>query len=155
MKRYGLLLVCIIIVLAVGFLGSLVTTPAIDGWYQTLNQPPLNPPNAVFGPVWTTLYVLIGISLWLVLTAHSRRNKGLVYSLFGVQLALNLLWSVVFFGLQSPAWALVVILLLLVSIAWYMDEARDYNRWASWLFLPYALWTAFATYLTIGIVLIN
>ncbi len=155
MKRYAILLACIVTVLAVGFAGSLVTTPNLDSWYQFLDKPPLNPPNGVFGPVWTTLYVLIGISLWKVITTTTRKSKNFVYSLFGIQLGLNFLWSLVFFGFQSPAWALVVILLLLVAIYWYIDEAREFSAASAWLFAPYALWTTFATYLTIGIVLVN
>ena len=127
MKRYAILLACIIAVLAVGFAGSLVTSPNLDSWYQFLDKPPLNPPNGVFGPVWTTLYVLIGISLWKIITTTTRKSKTFVYSLFGIQLGLNFLWSLVFFGFQSPAWALVVILLLLVAIYWYIDEAREFS----------------------------
>lgn len=155
MKSFILLCSCIIGVLAIGFIGSMATTPNIDSWYQYLDKPALNPPNAVFGPVWTALYVLIGVSLWRVIKAPARRAKTVVYWLFGVQLGLNLAWSLVFFGLQAPAWALVVILLLLFAIVWYMDEAREYDASAFWLFVPYLLWTTFATYLTIGIVLLN
>ena len=155
MKRYVILIACIVAVLAVGFAGSLVTTPNLDSWYQFLDKPPLNPPNGIFGPVWTTLYVLIGISLWKIITTTTRKSKTFVYSLFAIQLGLNFLWSLVFFGFQSPAWALVVILLLLVTIYWYIDEAREFSTASAWLFVPYALWTTFATYLTIGVVLVN
>lgn len=155
MKKYAVLLACVIAVLMVGFIGSLATAPNIDSWYQYLDKPLLNPPNWIFGPVWTALYVLIGISLWRVIYAKSTRAKNTVYSLFGAQLALNLAWSLVFFGLQAPAWALVIIILLLFSIVMYMDEAGDYDKLAYWLFVPYVLWTGFATYLTIGIVLLN
>jgi translocator protein len=108
----------------------------------------------VFGPVWTVLYLLMGISLYLVWT-HTSKNKLPAYVAFMVQLALNTLWSVVFFGLHMPLLAVVVILLLVAAIVVTMVFFYRISKPAFYLLVPYLLWVCFATYLTIGIVVVN
>lgn len=133
--------------------GSLIgisNTPA--GWYATLAKPFFNPPNWIFGPVWTILYVMIAIAgarTWL------RRNTGGAMTAWWVQLGLNFLWSPVFFTLQSPAWALAVILALLVGIVVFIRTSWGRDRVSAWLFVPYLAWVAFATTLNASIVYLN
>ena len=104
----GFVLLCF----AVAGLGSLATTPALDGWYATLQRPSWTPPNWVFGPAWSLLYLGMAIAAWLVWQERARLRTGLPLSLFAIQLALNLLWSILFFGLQLPGAAFAEIILL-------------------------------------------
>lgn len=138
-----------------GALGSLFTTPNIDSWYAGLEKPALLPPNEVFGPVWSVLYLLMGIALYLVWTAKSYGNKVEAYIWFGVQLALNTLWSAVFFGAHRPGLGIFVIVLLIGSIVATMIAFRRFSKPAVWLLVPYVLWVCFATYLTIGVSVLN
>jgi benzodiazapine receptor len=140
---------------AAGAIGSLATIPNIPTWYAALNKPPLNPPNWVFGPVWSTLYLLIGVALALVILELSTGSKKKAYFWFGLQLALNALWSLVFFGLHSPWLGVVVIAALIVSIVMTIREFYGVKRLSAWLLLPYAAWVCFATYLTAGISILN
>lgn len=142
--------------LSAGFVGSLFTAPAIPGWYSTLTLPELAPPSWVFAPVWTTLYVLMGVALFLVW------RKGLESTVakfavawFVVQLVLNALWSYLFFGLQSPAIAFIDINLLIVSILITIFAFRKVSVLAAWLLVPYLAWVGFATYLNLMIWVIN
>lgn len=146
----------IIACLMIGALGSLVTMPAIDGWYAALRKPPFNPPNAIFGPVWTALYVLMGVSaarIWerRKLSAASKEAMAL----FAVQMGLNALWSPLFFGLKEPAAALVCILLLWAAIARMIVVFRAVDRTASVLLWPYGAWVSFAVVLNASIVWLN
>lgn len=141
--------------LAVGALGSLATIPNIPSWYAALEKPALNPPNWIFGPVWTTLYVLMGIALALVILESSKKSKSKAYLWFGIQLSLNLLWSLVFFGLHSPWLGVVVIVALIASIVVTIREFYTINKYSAWLLAPYLAWVCFATYLTIGIATLN
>ena len=147
------LLIPIVFVVAVVAIGSLIGLLNIPGeWYQSLQKPFFNPPNWLFGPAWTTLYILIGIAgarTWLD-DRHSVRMK-----IWFVQMGLNFLWSPAFFGLQSPVLGLVVILPLLVTILAFIRVSWPVDRVAAWLFVPYALWVAFATLLNLSIVLLN
>lgn len=138
-----------------GVLGSLATIPNIPTWYAFLHKPWFDPPNWVFGPVWTTLYVLIGISFYLVWTSVSKRNKRLAYTLFGIQLVLNAAWSIVFFGMHQPWAAVGVIILLLGAIVLMFREFRHFSQKASWLLVPYLVWVSFATVLNIAVAYLN
>ena len=148
------LLVSLVVALGVGFISSVVTRPAIEGWYATLSKPPLNPPNFVFAPVWTLLFIMMAVAAWLVWRA-GRREARRQLALYGIQLALNAGWSLVFFGLISPGWALVEVVFLLAAIA---ATAYGFGRWSVWaqrLLWPYLAWVAFAAYLTLGIWWLN
>ncbi len=121
-------------------------------WYASLAKPFFNPPNWVFGPVWTALYILIGIAGW---RTWRRNYRGLAMQVWFGQLALNFLWSPVFFVGHSAGLALVIIIALLAAILAFIMLSRDEDRVAAWLFAPYALWVAFASCLNAAIVILN
>ena len=145
----------ILLSFAAGGLGTLATTPNIPTWYAQLDKPWFNPPNWVFGPVWSTLYLLMGIALWLVWIAKSDRSKKRAYILFGTQLVLNALWSVVFFGLHQPWAAVIVIVALWIAIALNIREFAKFSKPAAWLLVPYIAWVSFASLLNISIAILN
>ena len=126
---------------------------APGAWYAGLERPPLAPPNAVFGPVWTALYVAIAVAGWLVWKTRPASPAPL--ALWAGQLALNAAWSWLFFGLQRPGLALVEILVLLAAVAATTASFFGVHRAAGWLMVPYAGWVAFATYLNAGFWLLN
>ena len=140
---------------AAGGIGSLATAPNIPTWYAALEKPFFNPPNWVFGPVWTLLYVLMGISLYLVWTSKGKVSKQTAYKLFGAQLILNALWSIVFFSLHQPWMAVIVIAGLLVVLLFTAREFAGYSKVAAWLLVPYIAWVCFASTLNIGVALLN
>ena len=137
--------------LAVGYLASLVTVPNIPGWYAGLHKPAFNPPNAVFAPVWTTLYVLMAVAAWRVWRKAGVRPLGL----YVVQLALNFAWSFIFFGAHAVGAALLEIALLFVAVAFTMRAFWRLDRVAGWLFVPYAAWVFFAGVLNAAIWRLN
>jgi translocator protein len=137
------LMVSLVITLLSGFAGSLITTPSIPIWYASLAKPFFSPPNVVFGPVWTFLYILMGISLFIIW--QKRYYRGFVF--FGVQLLLNFCWSVLFFGMHMIPAAFADIILLLGVIILYAVVSWKVSRAASVLFFPYIAWVAFATIL--------
>ncbi|PWB53302.1 MAG: TspO protein [Candidatus Methanoperedenaceae archaeon] len=146
----------ITICLFAGFLGSVFTTPAIPTWYATLIKPSFAPPNWVFFPVWTTLFVMMGISLYLVWRnglEDKQVKKALV--IFAVQLILNVLWSAVFFGFRSPSGALVEIFVLWISIVFTIRIFMKVSRTAGLLLLPYLIWVSFAAFLNFMIWRLN
>lgn len=153
-KKIGQLIVSIGVSFAAGALGSLATVQNIPTWYAGLDKPPLLPPNEVFGPVWSVLYLMMGVALFLVWIADGK-HKTKAYIAFFTQLVLNTLWSFAFFGLHLPWFGLVVILLLIGTIIWTMHEFRKISQPALWLFVPYLAWVSFATYLTIGVAVLN
>lgn len=150
------LCVSIGICLLAGFIGSIFTTPSIATWYETLNKPALNPPNWVFAPVWTTLFILMGISLFLI-WQKGLKSKGVVFAivLFVIQLLLNMKWSFLFFGMHSPLYAFVDIVVLWLMILWAIIAFSKISKLAGWLLLPYLLWVSFASYLNFMVYLLN
>ncbi|MDP4009173.1 MAG: TspO/MBR family protein [bacterium] len=155
-KHFLKLVVAIGASLSAGIIGSVFTAPAIPGWYAGLVRPALNPPSWVFGPVWTTLYVLMGIAAFLVWrNGWERKEVRAALEVFGLQLLLNASWSVVFFGLQSPGWALVNIIALWFAIVWTMVLFYTISRPATYLLVPYILWVSFATYLNYALWILN
>jgi benzodiazapine receptor len=155
MNRVAKLIASIAASFAAGAIGSLATIPNIPTWYAALEKPFFNPPNWIFGPVWTILYILVGISLYLVWTSPSKKPKRTAYLLFGVQITLNTLWSIVFFGAHLPWAAVAIIIALLVTIIMTMKAFWAHSRWACWLLIPYIAWVSFATILNISIALLN
>lgn len=148
---------CILLCQAAGAIGSLFTVTSLDSWYAALSKPPFNPPGWVFGPTWTILYTLMGIAAWLVwrrgdLWSPPVRNALL---LFAVQLSLNALWSILFFGLKSPLLALVDILALWVAILATTLAFRPLSPAAAWLMAPYLAWVSFAALLNFEIWRLN
>ena len=146
----------IAITLGVGALGGWATALSVKTWYQTLNKPSFNPPNWLFAPVWTTLYVLIGIAAYLV---WIRRDKIVHFprtvAIYLIQLILNLAWSFIFFYLHEVGFALAEIILLLAIIIINANVFYKINKWAGLLFIPYILWVGFATFLTYNIFILN
>ena len=145
------LLICIAVCFAAAGLGGLVTTPNIPDWYAQLAKPDWTPPGEVFGPVWGCLYLMMAISVWLVWRQNGLAAARWPIGLFALQLALNSVWSVLFFGLHSPGAAFLDIVLLWVAILactvtfWYR------SRWASVLLFPYLAWVSFAAALNFAI----
>lgn len=140
-----------------GVVGGFFTTPAIrSGWYEGLVRPALNPPAWVFGPVWTTLYALMGVAAFLVWRAPANRlEKRLALGLFLVQLFLNTLWSILFFGAHSLGGALIEIVLLWIAIIATIIAFSRVSRLAAWLLSPYILWVTFAAYLNYSFWILN
>ena len=137
-------------------IGSLFTTSAIDTWYTTLQKPFFIPTNWIFGPVWTLLYLMMGISLyifWNTKTSATERRQGI--SLFSVQLAFNVLWSILFFGLKSPIAAFVGIIILWFAIYLTIRNFLKASKLAGWFLIPYLAWVSFATILNLSIVFLN
>jgi tryptophan-rich sensory protein len=147
---------CIILCLIAGFIGSMFTTPHIPGWYAGLAKPSFSPPNWLFGPVWTALYILMGISLFLVWRAGiGERRVQVALVVFIVQLVCNGLWSFAFFGRQSPLAGLVVIVVLWILIGITGIVCAPVSRTAALLLIPYFLWVSFASILNASIWRLN
>jgi tryptophan-rich sensory protein len=139
-----------------GVVGSIFTFSAISSWYITLTRPTFSPPNWIFGPVWTTLYLLMGISAFLIWQRGlERKDVKLALSVFGFQLVLNAVWSIVFFGLHNPGAAFFEIIFLWLSIIGTMVVFYKIHRVAAYLLLPYILWVSFAGYLNYVIWTLN
>ena len=147
------LILCIAVCVGAGWLGSLLTRPALMGWYKRLAKPLWTPPNWLFAPVWTTLYVVMGVAAWIVWRQSSLASAAML--LFLVQLALNVGWSAVFFRFRSPVWAFVEIsvlwcAILLTTIAFHKTAAL-----AAWLMVPYLIWVSYAGALNFAIWRLN
>jgi translocator protein len=141
--------------LAAGGLGSFATAAKIPTWYATLAKPSFNPPNWIFAPVWTMLYVLMAVAVWMVWTRREQVDVQTALVLFGAQLALNTLWSFLFFGMQNPGAAMVEIVVLWVAIAATMIAFRPVSVTAVWLLAPNLAWVSFASCLNFAIWRLN
>ena len=150
------LILAVAVPLAVGGLSGFATARGVDGWYPTLAKPPFNPPAWVFGPTWTVLYILMGVALFLV-WRRGLDTSGVKLALvvFAVQLALNALWSILFFGMQSPAWAFAEILLLWLAIVATLWAFWRLSPVAGGLLVPYLAWVSFAAVLNGAIWILN
>jgi len=149
-------IIAIIVPQLAGLIGAIFTTPNIDGWYAGIVKPMLNPPAWVFGPVWTTLFVLMGIAAYLVWRQGlERREVKLALGIFLGQLVLNTFWSIVFFGMQSPGGAFVELIFLWLAILATIVAFAKVSRPAAWLLAPYILWVSFAGYLNFAIWMLN
>ncbi len=144
----------LLLCLSAGWIGSLATIPNIPTWYAGLEKPAFNPPNWVFGPVWTILYIMMGISGWLVWKAPDRVSSR-PFIPFAIQLALNLAWSFAFFGAQNPLLGLVVIIPMWICIVWTIVVFWPISRAAALLLAPYLAWVSFATLLNASILALN
>jgi tryptophan-rich sensory protein len=148
------LIASILVCQLAGIVGSLATFPEITGWYVFLIKPFFAPPNWLFGPVWITLYLLMGIALWLVWEKGLKKAKKAM-QLFAAQLALNSLWSIVFFGFHSPLGGFIVIVLLWYLIFLCMMRFSKISKKAGWLLVPYLAWVSLASLLNFAILLLN
>lgn len=143
-----------IIITGLGLLSGLMTTPEIQGWYANLSKPSWNPPNWLFGPVWTTLYILMGISFALVWhSGHPRRNQAML--IFAIQFILNLAWTFIFFNQHQLQWAFAEIIALWIMILVNIIVFLRINRAAGLLLLPYLAWVSFAAFLNFTIMQLN
>lgn len=139
-----------------GTIGSLFTVPSIPSWYAGLSRSALTPPSWVFGPVWTTLYLLMGIAAYLVWRKGAEKKEvSTALWIFMLQLALNTLWSIIFFGLHSTLGALIEIVVLWLAIVVTIAAFARISRAAALLLLPYLCWVSFASYLTYSIWVLN
>lgn len=149
-------LVALVTVIAAGAIGTLATIPNIPGWYAELVKPSFNPPNWIFGPVWSALYLMMAVAFWRILSGDpTQQGRQRAIMLFVAQMAFNAGWSVAFFGMHNPALALGVIAILETLIVLTIMNFLKIDRLAGALLIPYALWVAFATALNIAIVQIN
>ncbi|MFY1111077.1 MAG: TspO/MBR family protein [Methanosarcinaceae archaeon] len=150
------LIVSVLICQFAGIIGSVFTVTSIESWYAAIEKPAFNPPGWVFSPVWIILYTLMGISLYLVWEEGlERKDVKVGIFVFGVQLALNALWSILFFGLQSPFYAFIEIILLWLSIFLTIILFGRISKTASLLLVPYLLWVSFAALLNYRIWVLN
>ena len=150
------LIASILIVFFSGAVGSLATFPEITTWYAALAKPAWTPPNEWFGPIWATLYILIGIALFLVWRqGWDRRDVRFAIGIFAVQLVLNILWSLVFFGLHSILGGFIIIFLLWIAILANMVAFYVLSKPAGLLLVPYIIWVSIASYLNYSVMLLN
>jgi benzodiazapine receptor len=156
MKRSFFIILFILFSEAAGIIGSVFTFSSIPTWYATLNKPSFSPPNWIFGPVWTILYALMGISAFLV-WEKGIKNKEVASALkfFVIQLILNSSWSILFFGLHNPALAYLDIIVLWIFIALTAVNFYKIKKAAGYLLIPYLIWVTFASFLNLSITLLN
>ena len=148
MNNISKLIISIAIPVAVGATAGFFTATGVESWYQTINKPSWNPPSWIFAPVWTTLYVMMGIALFLVWKSNTNEAlKKRAITLFAVQLVLNFFWSFIFFNQEQPGWALVEIIAMWLAILVTIFAFAKVNKIAAWLLVPYISWVSFATIL--------
>lgn len=155
MEKIIKLTISLIIPLLIGFLGSFFTTSSVNSWYTTINKPFFNPPNWIFAPVWTVLFILIGLSFYYVWINNFDNQKYKVISIYYAQLFLNLLWSILFFGMRSPLFSLIEIIILCVVIVFNILIFYKVSKKAGLLLLPYLFWVIFASFLNFSIYMLN
>jgi len=156
MKNFIKFIISIIICQLAGIIGSFFTVKSVSTWYLTLNKPSFTPPSWLFAPAWISLYFLMGVALFLVWSSSDplkKRRPAII--LFGFQLFLNALWSIAFFGLQSPLFGLIVIIVLWILILLTIIGFFKISKIAGWLLIPYILWVSFATILNLAILVLN
>ena len=149
------LIVSVLVAQSAGIVGSLFTASSVRTWYVDLTKPSWNPPSWLFGPVWITLYTMMGVAAYLVWQQKDSPGVKLALWFYAVQLALNALWSILFFGARNPGLALAEISVLLVFILITTFLFWKINVWAGILMLPYIAWVSFATFLNYTILKLN
>jgi benzodiazapine receptor len=151
------IVVALIICLMVGYSASIVTRPSVETWYSTIIKPSFNPPNWIFMPVWTLLYILMAVAAGLVWDKIKEQNQEVKVALgfFLIQLTLNAIWSYIFFGLKNPMLALIEIALLWLMIYETYLKFTKINKTAGYLLIPYMAWVAFAGILNASIWWLN
>lgn len=149
------LTLCIAGVLVVGFTSGIATAAGMRGWYDLINKPWFNPPSWIFGPVWTVLYIMMGVGLYLILQTPKGDVRTLSLIIFGIQLLLNFMWSFIFFYFHEPFIALVEIIVLWIAILAMITWFRKISPVAAYLQIPYLLWVSFATILNASLWYLN
>lgn len=150
------LIIAVGLPLGVGAIAGWFTSSAVGGWYDTILKPSFNPPNWIFGPAWTLLYILMGIAfymVWIKAADNILKRKAMLF--YFIQLALNFCWSFIFFYAEQPGWALIDIILLWGCIAATIYWFSKISKTAAWLLVPYILWVTFATALNFAIWKLN
>lgn len=157
MNKISRIAIGVIICLAVGYLSGMVTRTSITTWYPTLVKPSFNPPNWIFAPVWTSLYVMMGIAAGLIWNQIPSQKEAVTKALqfFAIQLVLNALWSYLFFGMYNLMLATIEVVLLWLMIFETYSQFAKINKTASYLMLPYLAWVSFASVLTASIWWLN
>ncbi len=145
----------ILLPLLFGGVSGFLTAEAIPGWYVTLNQPSFNPPNWVFGPVWTTLYIVMGISLYKIVLSPPSKGKKTALIAFFFQLVLNFFWSLIFFRWHLIGFALMEIIVMWFSIAFMIYKFKKLNKFAAYINIPYLCWVSFASVLNASYYFLN
>lgn len=157
MKRSDItkLVIAILIPLALGAIAGRFTAQAVPEWYASLNRPSFNPPNWIFGPVWTILYILLGISLYMIWKQVPSKERNKALWIFSIQMFLNFIWSFVFFYFNQIGIALAVIIALWISIVFMIFSFYKIKPLAAYLNTPYLLWVTFASALNAGYYILN
>ncbi len=157
MARFnGLKLIgALLLTVGLGAISGIFTAGEITGWYAELQKPSFNPPNGLFGPVWTILYILMGISFYIIWNKPVSKEKNTALTLFILQLLLNFCWSFIFFKQHQLGFALVEIIALWIGIVMTMIWFSKFSLTALWLLVPYIIWVSFATLLTEAIWKLN
>jgi tryptophan-rich sensory protein len=155
-KQWWKLPLSILICELTGLIVTPLTIASIPTWYQTLNKPFFNPPNWLFGPVWTLLYFMMGISMYLIWKLDLKKKQvGIALQLFWLQLGFNAFWSILFFGLRQPLIAFFDIIALWITIAFTIRRFTSLSKPAAYLLVPYMGWVSFAALLNLAIVILN
>jgi len=149
------LLISIIIALSAGFIGSFFTTPSIASWYAFINKPSFSPPNWLFAPAWTLLYILMGIAAFLIWQKRDYPQTKPALMFYGLQLILNTLWSIIFFGMKNLGLAFLEIIFLWLFILITLIKFYKINKTAGLLFVPYLAWVSFALILNYAVWMLN
>jgi len=147
--------ICILIPLAIGGISGFATASSISDWYVSLNKPSFNPPNYLFAPVWTCLYLLMGISLFLIWKSPFGQDRANALIVFSIQILLNFIWSFLFFKFRMPGLALIEIVLLWISILTMIIVFSRISKPAAYLQIPYLFWVSFASILNAAIWRLN
>src|SRR5688572_28250941 len=155
MNKTAKLIIAIIIPLVVGFTSGLFNQTGEGSWFQALQKPSWNPPSWVFAPVWTTLYIMMGIALYLIWKTPSSSKRKIAIAFFTFQLVLNFFWSFIFFKLEQPGWAFAEIVVLWLTILATIFSFASINKAAAWLLVPYISWVSFAAMLNYSIWTLN
>lgn len=153
--RFPRLIASILLCEAAGGVGAIATRGAIESWYRDLRKPAFTPPGSLFGPVWTALYLLMGVALYVISQREDRRAVRVAQGVFGTQLALNAAWPFLFFARRSPRAALVEVVMLWFAIVVTIIVFSRLSKLAALLLVPYLLWTTFATMLNFSIWRLN
>jgi len=149
------LVVSLAVPLLAGFGSSVFTVNSISTWYASLSKPWFSPPNVVFAPVWTILYILMGLALFLIWRSPRNRTRDIGIALFAAQLAINVIWTLAFFRLQNTLYGVLTIIPLWILIAATIYQFYKVEKWASYLLVPYIVWVSIATALNASVYLLN
>lgn len=156
MRKVVKFVIAVSLPLALGAFAGFFTSASVQGWYSTVNKPAFNPPNWIFAPVWTSLYLLMGIAfyiVWLKVEESKIKTKAIIF--YFIQLVLNFCWSIIFFYAEEPGWAFAEIMLLWVMIVATIIKFSKISKFAAWLLVPYILWVSFAAVLNFAIWQLN